>query len=607
MTTILLSVIFLPLVAGICAIIFPRRLRPVARIFTLAASALDLLLAGLLLGKNFNFTLPWLGLGLDFSLRLDLFSGFIVFAAAFLAFLTVLYSVSFMRDRESPAQFYAYLLFSLALVNGALLADNLVLLLFFWEALLIVLFGFIRIGRPQAWRTAIKAFVITGVADLCMMVGIVIAASLSGTLNISKILLSPDSTLAVLAFILLSAGALAKVGAIPFHTWIPDAAEDAPVSFMALMPASLDKLLGIYFLVRVSHEMYRLQAGSALSVILMSIGAVTIILGVMLALVQKNYKKLLAYHAISQAGYMVLGVGTCLPVGIIGGIFHMLNNAVYKCGLFLTSGAVERQAGSADLEKLGGLAKFMPVTFICFTVMALSISGVPPFNGFFSKELLYDAALKQGFIFYLAAIVGSFLTAASFLKLGHSAYLGQRRSETQDVKEAPPAMLAPMVAIAATCIFLGLGSHYVVSSWIMPIVANTASVEHLPGPNVMLIAVTLLVLAGALIHHCLRVKVTGDALKSADDIHYAPVVRNVYTASEKKYFDPYEAGLVFIKIFSHIFSWVDKAIDWVYNFAVPGISFFVYRRISAAHSGYYVVYIVWALVGSLAAGMFLLK
>jgi len=607
MTPILLSVIFLPLVAGICAIVFPRRIRAATRIFALAASALDLLLAAALLGKNFNFALPWLGLGLNFSLRLDLFSGFIVFAAAFLAFLTVLYSVSFMRGRDCPAQFYAYLLFSLALVNGALLADNLVLLLFFWEALLIVLFGFIRIGRPQAWRTAIKAFVITGVADLCMMIGIVIAASLSGTLNISKILLSTDSTLAVLAFFLLTAGALAKVGAIPFQSWIPDAAEDAPVSFMALMPASLDKLLGIYFLVRVSQEMYRLKPGSFLSVVLMSVGAVTIVLAVMMALVQKNYKKLLAYHAISQAGYMVLGVGTCLPVGIIGGIFHMLNNAVYKCGLFLTAGAVERQAGSAELEKLGGLAKFMPVTFLCFTVMAFSISGVPPFNGFFSKELLYDATLKQGFIFYLAAIAGSFLTAASFLKLGHSVYLGERRSDAQGIKEAPPAMLAAMVAIAAVCIFLGLGNHYVLSSWIMPVVANTEGVGHLPGPNLVLIVVSVLVLALALIHHCLRVKATGDALKSADDIHYAPVVRNVYAALEKKYSDPYAAGLVFVKIFSHIFSWADKVIGWVYDFVVPGISFAIYRRISAAHSGYYVVYIIWALVGSLAAGLFLLK
>ena len=587
--------------------IFPRRMRAASRIFALAASVLDLLLAGVLLGKNFSFAVPWLGQGLDFSLRLDLFSGSIVFAAAFLAFLTVLYSVSFMRDRESPAQFYAYLLFSLALVNGALLADNLVLLLFFWEALLLVLFGFIRIGHAQSWRTAIKAFIITGVADLCMMIGIVIAARLSGTLAISKILLSADSTLAVLAFLLLTAGALAKVGAIPFQSWIPDAAVDAPVSFMALMPASLDKLLGIYFLVRVSLEMYRLKAGSFLSVVLMSVGAVTIILAVMMALVQKNYKKLLAYHAISQAGYMILGIGTCLPVGVIGGVFHMLNNAVYKCGLFLTAGAVERQTGSADLEKLGGLRKNMPITFMCFTVMALSISGVPPFNGFFSKELLYDAALKQGFIFYLAALVGSFLTAASFLKLGHSAYLGQRRSDTQGVKEAPPAMLAAMVVIAATCLFLGLGNHYVVSKWLMPAVVSTEGAEHFPGPNVILILVSALVLAGALIHHLSRVKATQDVLKSADDIHYAPVIRNVYAVAEKKYSDPYKLGLVIVKIFSRIFSWVDKAIDWVYNSLVPGISFAVYRRISAIHSGYYVVYIAWVLVGSLAAGLFLLK
>ena len=113
---------------------------------------------------------------------------------------------------------------------------------------------------------------------------------------------------------------------------------------------------------------------------MMVIGSVTILAAVMMALVQKNYKKLLSYHAISQVGYMILGIGTMTPVGIVGGLFHMINNAMYKSCLFLTGGAVEKQIGTTDLDKLGGLGVKMPITFACFVITALSISGVPPFN-----------------------------------------------------------------------------------------------------------------------------------------------------------------------------------------------------------------------------------
>ena len=339
-----------------------------------------------------------------------------------------------MRDKPRLNQFYCYLLVTLAMTNGAVLADNLVLMLFFWEGLLLTLFGLIAIGRPGAYKTAIKAFIIVGISDLCLMIGIGLTGYLAGTMTISKISLSVDSW-AALAFILMMIGAISKAGSVPFHTWIPDAAVDAPLPFMAFLPASLEKLLGIYLLARISLDMFKLTAGSWLSILLMTIGAITILLAVMMALVQKDYKRLLSYHAVSQVGYMILGIGTCLPVGIIGGLFHMINNALYKSCLFLTGGAVEKQTGTTDLAKLGGIGIKMPVTFMCFVITAVSISGVPPFNGFFSKELIYDAALERGTIFYLAAILGTFFTAASFLKLGHAAFLGKMSESNKNVRE----------------------------------------------------------------------------------------------------------------------------------------------------------------------------
>jgi NADH-quinone oxidoreductase subunit L len=156
---------------------------------------------------------------------------------------------------------------------------------------------------------------------------------------------------------------------------------------MALVPAALEKLIGIYFLARISLDMFKLSVGSALSTVLMWVGIATIILAVMMALIQKNYKRLLSYHAISQVGYMILGIGTAIPAGIVGGLFHMINHAIYKSGLFLTSGAVEKQTNTTNLEELGGLGRKMPITFICFYNSGFHM-GVPPFNGFFSKELV---------------------------------------------------------------------------------------------------------------------------------------------------------------------------------------------------------------------------
>jgi NADH-quinone oxidoreductase subunit L len=417
-SNLILLPIIIPLTAGLLTLPI-RRLAGVRNVIAMIGTILNLIVAIILFKHEFTYSLPYAGFGIEFILRLYNFSAFILLATAVFAFLFILYCTSFMRDRNYVNQFYAYLLFSIAMVNGAVLADNLVLMLFFWEGLLGTLFGLIAIGGKESFKTATKAFIIVGISDLCFMVGIGLTGYLAKTLTISQINV-PVGTLGSIAFIFMMIGAISKAGSMPFHSWIPDAAIDAPLPFMALMPASLEKLLGIYMLARISLDMFKLNPASWLSVLVMTIGAITIVLAVMMALIQKDYKRLLSFHAISQVGYMILGIGTCLPVGIIGGLFHMINNALYKSCLFLTAGSVEKQTGTTNLYKLGGLWSKMPVTFVCFVITAASISGVPPFNGFFSKEMVYDGALERGMIFYLAALVGSFFTAASFLKLGHA-------------------------------------------------------------------------------------------------------------------------------------------------------------------------------------------
>jgi len=186
----------------------------------------------------------------------------------------------------------------------------------------------------------------------------------------------------------------------------------------------------------------------------------------MMALVQKRIMKLLSFHAVSQVGYMVLGIGTGIPIGIAGGLFHMLNNSVYKSGLFLSAGAVEHWTKTDEIDKLGGLARQMPLTFISFLVCAFAISGVPPLNGFVSKWMVYQGVIGLAHegnrlfpVFLIAAMLGSVLTLASFMKLLHAIFFGQRPESLAKVREVGFGMWLPPLLLATLCVAFGVFAY----------------------------------------------------------------------------------------------------------------------------------------------------
>jgi len=606
---ILLIAIGLPIAAGIIILSLPKKTKGLREVLSVLGMAVNLALISTFFGKNISLTLPWAGGGIDLSFRLYSFNFFILISAAVLGFLITLYSASSMYGKGYSRLFLAYILLSFGLVNGVLLSDNLIAMLFFWEGLLLTLFAMIAIGNKNAFRTATKAFIIVGVCDLVMMVGIALAGHISGTLTMSKMAV-PMAGLGGLAFLFMMIGAISKAGSMPFHSWIPDAAIDAPLPFMALLPGALEKLMGIYFLTRISLDIFKPEMHSWASVLMMTVGAITILAAVLMALVQKNYKKLLSYHAISQVGYMVLGIGTMTPVGIVGGLFHMINNAMYKSCLFLTGGAVEKEAGTADLDKLGGLGIKMPVTFACFIITALSISGVPPFNGFFSKELVYDGALERGRIFYIAAVLGSFFTAASFLKLGHAAFLGKLDSRNSKVKEASWYMLIPMILIAAGCVVFGIYNSLPIDGMIRPALGNAIHSSHsfagFP-KNMALVAGTIVVLIAALLNHLYGVKKTGKGLGAVDHIHYAPGLSWIYKKAELRYFDPYDIGRIFVKAAVFILSSLDKITDFFYNNVVVWAADTLGLLTRKIHNGSHKMYIMWSLVGTIIVIAFLIR
>lgn len=609
-----MNIIFLPIlvpaIAG--ALTFAlKKFKGVKEGIACMALLINLILAIMLYRQEISVSVPWANFGFDLSFRLYNFSSFIMLSAAVLSFLVCIYSIAFMWKKESLNQFYGYFLINVAFANGVVLSDNLVAMLFFWEGLLLTTFGFIFIGHKDAYKTAVKAFIILATADICLMFGVAIAGHEAGTLSMQKINLELQG-LGAIAFIFMMIGAIAKGGSMPFHSWIPDAAGDAPLPFMALVPAAFEKLIGIYFLSRITLDLFKFTPSSWLSTLLMIIGGATLILAVMMALVQTEFKRLLSYHAISQVGYMILGIGTGTPAGIVGGIFHMINNALYKCCLFLTGGAVEKQVGTTNLKKLGGIFRKMPITFACYVIAAAAISGVPPFNGFFSKELIYDGALERGWIFYAIALVGSFFTAASFLKLGHSAFVdkpseGDGEKLVKDVKEAPVSMLVPMIVIALICILFGVYNVLPIRDMIQPILGEHRLEGHdyagFP-KSLGLVVLSIIVLIGAYINHRYGFKKTGKAVGAVDHIHYAPILGSIYEKAEKRYFDPYEIGLKVMHYISHAANYIDKAVAWISDVLIVRISFTLSEWIREFHNGNYSYYIVWSIVGTIVVVIF---
>ena len=604
----LLLPILLPAVLSVVLLLLPRTLR-------LLRDALAVLGAGVLLYyafvffalKDLRYAVPWLGLGIDFDLRLYHFSAFILLALAGFLLLIALYTTVKMKDAPRGREFMAYLFLTAAFANGAALANNFVPLLFFWEGLLVTLYTMITIGgRPLSGRTAVKALLISGFCDFSMILGIGLLWAVSGTATMSEISVAPTG-LAAAAFVLMMIGAAGKAGAMPFHTWIPDAAVDAPVAFMAFLPAAFEKLLGIYLLARVSLDFFKIEPGSAMSILLMSVGAVTIVLAVLMALVQKDLKRLLSYHAVSQVGYMVLGIGTAIPVGIAGGIFHMINHAMYKSGLFLSAGSVEHRAGTTELKKLGGLAREMPWTAFGFTVCALAISGVWPLNGFVSKEMVFHGALETGYtVFAVAAWIGAIFTFASFLKAGHSVFFGERSREVPRVRESPAPIVLPILALAALCILFGVYNKLPLTQFITPIVAPHAEAgAHLDFTSHALdvfnvvagISIACLILA-FLIHRHGFLKGGRKAYLASEPFHNLPGIHQAYDLAEKRVFDPYEQGVKVLQgLATVLFKAVDRPIDFVYEKIVTATGEKFTGILKKAHNGHYANYLAWCLAG----------
>ncbi len=566
-------------------------------------------------GLDLYYRIPWAGFGINFDLRLYSFSGFILLWLGIFTFIVTLFSTVKLVNHPRANLYYTYIFLTASLASGVVLANNLVLLVFFWEGLLLTLYGFICLGGEASYRTAIKSLIIVGLCDFSMILGIGIIWFLTGTFTMSKISLIP-SGLAAAAFFLMMVGALGKAGAVPFHTWIPDAADDAPVTFLALIPASIDKLIGIYLLVRICLGFFVLKLNDPLCITLMIIGALTLLITGFMAFIQKDLKRILSYSTVSQVGYMVLGIGTALPIGIAGGLFHMLNHSIYESGLFLSAGSIEHKTGTTKLEKLGGLAKQMPITAICFIIFAVSIAGIWPFNGFISKEMIIHGSMDTGWIiFAISAYVGVILTVLYMLKAGHSIFWGYKPAEIKHVRESESLLTIPMVILAFLCVLFGLDSSLPLKFSIIPVLKNHFQFANLNFYSHALSVfnagamISILCIVIAILFYFFSWKKTEEkAVLASDPLRNALIFKTIYDLAEKRFFDIYEQGIRFVIVLSESVSLVfDKGMNYVYETAFVNLGKKITSLLKSAHNGEYANYLTWLIVGLFIIAGILIK
>ena len=543
--------------------------------------------------------------------KLSYFSLFIGTFIVFFSLLILFYSLGSMRGQKGLVRYYIYLLLTALTALGVVFANHLIVFLIFWGFMGLLLYLLIGFGQKERTpQTAKKAFIILVGTDALMILGLAIIWKLTGSWSMDKIHIALTSSLAVVAYLCLVAAAFAKAGALPFHTWIPDTAQDAPASVVAFFLAALDKFLGIYFLVRVSLDLFQMNA--VMGTFLMAMGSLTIVCAVMMALVQHDLKRLLGYHAVSQVGYTVLGIGTGNPIGIAGGLFHMLNNAVFKSCLFLSAGAVEKKAGTTDLDKLGGLSKTMPVIYMAFLIASLAISGVPPLNGFFSKWMIYQGVIETGkqgnqlwILWLMAAMFGSALTLASFMKLVHAVFLGQssaeRTSLTLEKNKTPLTMWFPIVLLASLCVLFGVWARQIpLGVFIYPSLKQHVLFSGTWSAGVATILIFLGIFIGFVIYLLSKAGksrttaafIGGESLKDNPEMRmsgtdfYRTVqdmrgLKTIYELAQRKVFDIYELGV--------------KGAQRLYS---------VLRYF---HNGVLPTYLAWCLLGMLVFFYILLK
>lgn len=399
-------------------------LHTLAVVFSMATGLLSLGLLGFV-GTLPALSIPIGGLVGEFSLVPDGLGASLAAVACVVGSLAVLFSVDYMSGEPQLSRYYAFVLLFIGAMAGLVLSGNLLFTFFFWEITALCSYALISFYNddPKAVAGGIKALIITQVGGVGLLAGTLAAYASLGSLQVADLLNGADSlpagVLALIAFGFLLAAA-AKSAQFPFHTWLPDAME-APTPVSALIHAATMVNAGVYLLARFYLAFERVP-GWTLAVTL--VGMISALIAGLMALTATDLKRALAYSTVSQLGYMVYAIGVG---GVFASQFHLLSHAVFKALLFLAAGAVIHSVGTRDMQKMGGLGAKMPFIRNVFIIGALALAGLPIFNGFWSKELILEAGLKQGpFWAFGFMLLGAGLTAFYTIRMTWLVFFGMQ-------------------------------------------------------------------------------------------------------------------------------------------------------------------------------------
>ena len=440
-------------------------------VYTFGATAAELALPG-------GYTVP-----VRIMFEVDGMSIFMGLIITIVTLAALIYSLHFLKGQTGQARFYSLMMLLYAGMMGLAFTGDMFNLFVFLEIASIAGAGLAayRTNMADAVEGGFKYIVISAVSALLVLFAIGILYAQYNVLSIAALgYYMQYTTLDMMALGLLGGAFLMKLAAVPLHMWAPDIYTVAPAGITPMIYTS--SAAAMYALYRVTFTLY----GSAIDTttigwVVIILGVLSMFVGVMMAVHQTDIKRMMAYHAISQEGYMLLGVGVGLAVladpgalasygrdAISGGIFHIINNALYKGMLFLTAEAIFFRIGTRDLNRMGGLGHRMKWTAGFFIIGALAISGIPPFNGFASKLLIYESVLRFNPILSVIAMFVSLVTLASFTKVFYSAFTGPEMPAYKEVKEVPKSMIIGMAILAACIIFFGIFPGLVVNTIVAP-------------------------------------------------------------------------------------------------------------------------------------------
>jgi len=427
--------------------------------------------------------------------EVDAMSAFMAIIGSILLLVSVIYSWSFIDKNSGLDKYYTLVLLLAAGMFGMMLTGDMFNFFVFLEITSIASCALIAFwtNKGKSIEAAFKYIVISSLAALFVLFSIALLYGQYNALNIAVLgSVIQFSYLDKIALVLLIAALAMKAGIVPMHMWLPDAYGRAPSSVtLILIGATQASLYGVF---RVCFTLYgntiNLSTAS-IGWIIVLLGLITMLIGVAMALIQSDFKRLIAFSAVAEIGFIFLGIGTGLTLignnqmfnligstAMSGGIFHIINDSLDVGLLFLVAGAVYYATRETSLDKMGGLARNMKYTTIFFIIGLLAISGIPPMNGFASKLLIYESTFQLNPILSIIAILSSIMLLAVFIKVFHSIFLGPALPKFKEVKEVPKIMLFSMGIIATIIIFFGLFPDLIITNIIEPAVNGLINYEE---------------------------------------------------------------------------------------------------------------------------------